>query len=53
MALSVLSSEHSNMICVVWNSDNVEQQVYIGLILQFHYVGLDKLTVPENVENSR
>ena len=45
LAINVLSSEHSNMIRVVPRDDNIEHEVYIGLILQYHYVGLDKLHV--------
>ena len=37
------------MICVLPRNGNVEYEVYIGLILQYHYVGLDKLAVSDNV----
>ena len=52
IAVNVLSSEHSNMTRIVpnitTNSCNVVHVVYIGLLLQFHYVGLDKLLIPGN-----
>ena len=31
------------------NLGNVEHEVYIGLILQYHYLGLDKVAEPNNV----
>ena len=53
IAINVLSSENSNMIRVVPRDDNIEHEVYIGLILQYHYVGLDKkLSIPDDVANS-
>ena len=41
IAVNVLSSENPSMICVVPMNASVEHEVYIGLILQYHYVGLD------------
>lgn len=52
LAINVLSSEHSNMIRVVPRDDNIEHELYIGLILQYHYVGLDKLAIPYDDANS-
>ena len=52
VAINVLSSEHSNMIRVVPRDDHIEHEVYIGLILQYHYVGLDKLATSDKVANS-
>ena len=49
VAINVLSSEHGNMTRVVPNSGSVEHEVYIGLIGQLHYVGLDRLAVPDNI----
>ena len=37
VAISVLTSEHSSVIHSVPRSGNVEHEVYIGLILQYHY----------------
>ena len=34
----------------IWNG-NIEHDMYIGLILQYHYASLDKLTVSDNVAN--
>ena len=55
VAINVLSSEHSNMTRIVpstvASSGSVERGVYIGLVLQFHYVGLDKLLMPEKIVN--
>ena len=52
VAINVLSSERFNMIRIVLNSDNVEHEVYIGLLLQYHYVGLDKLTVYSSLDSA-
>ena len=42
----VLSSEHANVIRTIPRSGNVEREIFVGLILQYHYVGL---VVPNNV----
>ena len=52
VAINVLSSEHSDITHIVPNSENILHEIYIGLILQYHYVGLDKLTILDNLENS-
>ena len=53
VAVNVLSSEHSNVIRVVPRyCGNIEHEVNIGLIMQYHYVGLDKLATPNNVASS-
>ena len=52
VAINILSSEHSNVIRNVPRSGNVEHEVYIGLILQYHYVGLDKLVDASGLDNS-
>ena len=47
VAVNVLSSENPSMIRVVPNNAmnaSVKHQVYVGLILQYHYVGLDRVT---------
>ena len=51
VAISVLSSQHSNMIRIVPSNASVEHEVYIGLILQYHNVGLGKIDVYDNVVN--
>ena len=33
------------MVRNVTRTGNVEHEVYIGLVMQYHYVGLDKLTI--------
>ena len=48
IAINVLSSEHSNMIRVIPRNGTIEHEVYIGLILQYHYVGLDKVAVSDS-----
>ena len=40
------------MIHNVPKNGNVEHEVFIGLILQYHYGGLDKLAVSDNVDSS-
>ena len=40
VVINVLCSEHAN-VRIFPRSGNVEYDVYIGLILQYHYVGLD------------
>ena len=57
IAVNVLSSENLNMIRVEPMNASVEHEVYIGLVLQYHYVGLDKLShcddhTSSNVENT-
>ena len=44
IAVNVLSSETPSMIRVVPRNALVEHEVYIGLIMQYHYVGLDKIS---------
>ena len=44
IAINVLSSENASMIRVVPMNASVEHEVYIGLIMQYHYVGLDKVS---------
>ena len=48
-----LSSEHSNMTHIVpsimVNNSGVTHEVYVGLLLQFHYVGLDQLPMPSKI----
>ena len=44
VAVNVLSSENSSMIRVVPMNTSVEHEVNVGLILQYHYVGLDKVS---------
>ena len=48
VAINILSSKHSNMIHNVPRSGNVEHEVYIGLVMQYHY---DKLAMSDNVDN--
>ena len=52
VAFNVLSSEHLSIVRNVPRCSTVEHEVYIGLILQYHYVGLDKLAVSDNVASS-
>ena len=51
IAINIISSEHSNMVHIVTRNGDVEHEVYIGLILQYHYVGLHKITESDNVAN--
>ena len=43
VAVNVLSSENLGMLRITPMNASVEHEVYIGLILQYHYVGLDKV----------
>ena len=52
VAVNVLTSRHSNMIRIVPRNGNVEHEVYIGLILQYYYVGLDKIAVSNSAVNT-
>ena len=52
MVINVLSSEHSSVGPNVPKSGNVEHKVYIGLVMQYHYVGLDRLALSNNVGSS-
>ena len=57
IAVNVLSSENPTMIRVVPMNASVKHEVYIGLIMQYHYVGLDKVSHTDmqscnNVDNS-
>ena len=52
VAINVLSSEHSNVIHNVPRSGNVEHEVYIGWVMQYHHVDLDKVAVSDNVANT-
>ena len=36
------------MIRVIPRNGTIEHEVYIGLILQYHYVGLDKVAVSDS-----
>lgn len=44
VAVNVLSSENPSMIRIVPMNASVKHEVYVGLILQYHYVGLDKVS---------
>ena len=45
IAVNVFSSENpNNMITVVPMNTSAQHEVYIGLIMQYHYVGLDKIS---------
>ena len=48
IAINVMSSEHSQMFRVVPRNGTVEHEVYIGCILQYHFVGLDLITLNVN-----
>ena len=52
LAINVLSSEHANVIRTVPRSGSIKHEVFIGLVLQYHYVGLDKLAVSDNILSS-
>ena len=52
VAINVLSSEHANVIRTVPISGGVEHEVYVGLILQYHYVGLNRLAASNSVLSS-
>ena len=49
MAINLVSGKHSSMIRAVPNNGIVMHEVYIGLILRYHYGGLNKLAVSDNV----
>ena len=45
IAVNVFSSENpNNMITVVPMNTSAQHEVYIGLTMQYHYVGLDKIS---------
>ena len=50
ITINVLSTQNSTMIPIVPMSHASEHTLYIGLLMQYHYVGLDK--VPNNDEAS-
>ena len=49
ITINVLSSQSPTMIPIVPKNCSAQHELFIGLILQYHYVGLDKITM--NVSN--
>ena len=44
IAVNVISSENPGIICIVPMNSLSQHEVFVGLILQYHYVGLDKIS---------
>ena len=54
--MNVLSSINPTMIPILPRSYTIcdsEDDVYVGLILQYHYVGLDQISVDVETSDSR
>ena len=49
ITINILSTLNPNMLVITPNTGTSQGNVYIALIEQYHYVGLDKIEVPSNV----
>ena len=50
--INVLSSQSATVIPIVPRECSAQNELYVGLILQYHYVSLDKISPTNDTENS-